>query len=312
MQGILDFLTSDDARAVALRRHFVFKICPMLNPDGVIQGNYRCSNSGMDLNRQWSAPSREAHPPVAALKHLIRMYQTRDAHRVALFCDLHGHSRAKGVFLYGILSDADRYGLRARRSLAKDARESASAAREMTEKATKKPFDAAAVAAAKEAVAVAAAAALAAATQTGTRGTGARARPPRAGAGAGSSGPATRPPCSPRRPTACGEGRGGGRAPAPAPEPTADAPPDVAEAPAPAKRDPAKRPPRPKPAPSANFAPPANAAEARETAAPKKDDGAADAARAPAPAPGKPAAARPKLGRRASGADLEPPRKPPR
>ncbi|EGB06340.1 hypothetical protein AURANDRAFT_10716, partial [Aureococcus anophagefferens] len=115
MQGILDFLTSDDARAVALRRHFVFKICPMLNPDGVIQGNYRCSNSGMDLNRQWSAPSREAHPPVAALKHLIRMYQTRDAHRVALFCDLHGHSRAKGVFLYGILSDADRYGLRARR-----------------------------------------------------------------------------------------------------------------------------------------------------------------------------------------------------
>ncbi|KAH8070509.1 hypothetical protein JL721_4901 [Aureococcus anophagefferens] len=136
MQGILDFLTSDDARAVALRRHFVFKICPMLNPDGVIQSNYRCSNSGMDLNRQWSAPSREAHPPVAALKHLIR-------------------ARAKGVFLYGILSDADRYGLRARRSLAKDARESASAAREMTEKATKKPFDAAAVAAAKEAVAAA-------------------------------------------------------------------------------------------------------------------------------------------------------------
>ncbi|KAH8061179.1 hypothetical protein JL722_4480 [Aureococcus anophagefferens] len=129
MQGILDFLTSDDARAVALRRHFVFKICPMLNPDGVIQGNYRCSNSGTDLNRQWSAPSREAHPPVAALKHLIRAYQTRDAHRVALFCDLHGHSRAKGVFLYGILSDADRYGLRARRSLA-NARESASAARD--------------------------------------------------------------------------------------------------------------------------------------------------------------------------------------
>ncbi|KAK7241490.1 cytosolic carboxypeptidase protein [Aureococcus anophagefferens] len=120
MQGILDFLTSDDARAVALRGT-VFKICPMLNPDGVIQGNYRCSNSGMDLNRQWSAPSREAHPPVAALKHLIRMYQAR-ANRVALFCDLHGHSRAKGVFLYGILSDADRYGLRARRSLAKDAR----------------------------------------------------------------------------------------------------------------------------------------------------------------------------------------------
>ena len=398
MQGILDFLTSDDARAVALRRHFVFKICPMLNPDGVIQGNYRCSNSGMDLNRQWSAPSREAHPPVAALKHLIRAYQTRDAHRVALFCDLHGHSRAKGVFLYGILSDADRYGLRARRSLARDARESASAAREMTEKATKKPFDAAAVAAAKEAVAVAAAAALAAATQTGdprdgsprpaaaSRGWRRKLRPgdPRAfplvlakaaygmftkkkttfRLGRGKAGTARAVVCRElgvRRSYTLEVSFMGGvagrhrdaqfttrdlldlggqwcaalvdffglddevaamakaaraaaaaAAPAPAPEPTADAPPDVAEAPAPAKRDPAKRPPRPKPAPSANFAPPANASrKPRETAAaPKKDDAAADAARAPAPAPGKPAAARPKLGRRASGADLEPPRKP--
>ena len=43
MQGILDYLISDDEGARYLRNNFVFKIVPMLNPDGVIVGNYRCS-----------------------------------------------------------------------------------------------------------------------------------------------------------------------------------------------------------------------------------------------------------------------------
>jgi murein tripeptide amidase MpaA len=46
MKGILEFLTSNCAEARALREHFVFKIVPILNPDGVINGNYRCSLSG--------------------------------------------------------------------------------------------------------------------------------------------------------------------------------------------------------------------------------------------------------------------------
>lgn len=57
MQGILDYLVSDDEGAKYLRNNFVFKIVPMLNPDGVIVGNYRCSLSGQDLNRQWTTPS---------------------------------------------------------------------------------------------------------------------------------------------------------------------------------------------------------------------------------------------------------------
>lgn len=51
MEGLLDFITSEDTVAKELRDRFVFKIVPMLNPDGVIVGNYRCSLSGFDLNR---------------------------------------------------------------------------------------------------------------------------------------------------------------------------------------------------------------------------------------------------------------------
>ena len=38
MKGVIDYLTSDHLRADALRREFVFKLVPMLNPDGCIIG----------------------------------------------------------------------------------------------------------------------------------------------------------------------------------------------------------------------------------------------------------------------------------
>jgi murein tripeptide amidase MpaA len=51
MEGIMDFLLSNEKEAKHLRDTFVFKLVPMLNPDGVIVGNYRCSLGGCDLNR---------------------------------------------------------------------------------------------------------------------------------------------------------------------------------------------------------------------------------------------------------------------
>ena len=36
MKGFLDYVLSDDADAHTLRENFIFKVIPMLNPDGVI------------------------------------------------------------------------------------------------------------------------------------------------------------------------------------------------------------------------------------------------------------------------------------
>ena len=64
MQGFLDFILSERTDAKLLRKYFVFKIIPMLNPDGVIYGNYRCSLLGVDLNRKWINPNKYLHPTV--------------------------------------------------------------------------------------------------------------------------------------------------------------------------------------------------------------------------------------------------------
>lgn len=47
LKGFLQFITSTNDEAVQMRQKFIFKIIPMLNPDGVILGNYRTSFSGL-------------------------------------------------------------------------------------------------------------------------------------------------------------------------------------------------------------------------------------------------------------------------
>ena len=64
IQGCIEFLLSNDPIAVELRTNFIFKVIPILNPDGVIHGNYRASMIGVDLNRRWKNPSRFLHPTI--------------------------------------------------------------------------------------------------------------------------------------------------------------------------------------------------------------------------------------------------------
>ena len=55
--GLIKFLLSTSIIANMLRDKFIFKIIPMINPDGVILGNNRASFIGKDLNRNYLDPN---------------------------------------------------------------------------------------------------------------------------------------------------------------------------------------------------------------------------------------------------------------
>ncbi|CAG9859779.1 unnamed protein product [Phyllotreta striolata] len=99
MKGILDFLSSDTGPAKELRDKFIFKIVPMLNPDGVIVGNNRCSLSAKDLNRQYRTVIRDAYPSIWYTKLMVR--RLLEECGVAMYCDIHAHSRKHNIFIYG-------------------------------------------------------------------------------------------------------------------------------------------------------------------------------------------------------------------
>ena len=99
MRGVLQFLTGPSFEAQLLRKNFIFKVIPMLNPDGVVNGNYRCSLTGDDLNRCWLDPSKKLHPTIWHTKAMIKKLQ--EDREVLMFCDFHGHSRKRNIFVYG-------------------------------------------------------------------------------------------------------------------------------------------------------------------------------------------------------------------
>ena len=57
-----------------LRDQYVFKLVPMLNPDGVIVGNYRTSLSGVDLNRVYKSPLPDIFPTVFHTKKMMENF----------------------------------------------------------------------------------------------------------------------------------------------------------------------------------------------------------------------------------------------
>jgi hypothetical protein len=73
----------------------------MINPDGVIAGNYRTSLFGKDLNRSFDEDQKHFFPETYYLKEYVYELKLKYKNHFDLFIDLHGHSIKKNIFIYG-------------------------------------------------------------------------------------------------------------------------------------------------------------------------------------------------------------------
>lgn len=97
--GLMEFiLLANDPRSKLLRRGYVFKIVPIINPDGVARGHYRADTQGLNLNRFYDAPDRYRHPAIWAMRAVVTALSTTT--KLKFFVDLHAHATKRGCFCY--------------------------------------------------------------------------------------------------------------------------------------------------------------------------------------------------------------------
>ena len=96
MEGALDCLTDPgDSVARKLRQLCRFHIVPNVNPDGSRRGHLRTNAVGINLNREWSAPSADKSPEVLCIRDAM------DETGVDFAIDVHGDEAIPAVFLAG-------------------------------------------------------------------------------------------------------------------------------------------------------------------------------------------------------------------
>jgi murein tripeptide amidase MpaA len=96
MEGALEKLTDeDDPIARVLRRECTFRIVPNMNPDGSRRGHLRTNAAGVNLNREWHAPSAEKSPEVLCVRDAM------DETPPDFAMDVHGDEAIPANFLAG-------------------------------------------------------------------------------------------------------------------------------------------------------------------------------------------------------------------
>lgn len=96
MEGFLDrILDPDDPVSQELLAGCDFHIVPNMNPDGSVRGHLRTNATGMNLNREWNAPSMEKSPEV----FLVR--QAMHDRGVDFHMDVHGDEALPYNFIAG-------------------------------------------------------------------------------------------------------------------------------------------------------------------------------------------------------------------
>ena len=93
MEGALAWLTSD--AAAALLDKATVHVVPNMNPDGTRRGHLRTNAAGVNLNREWHAPSAERSPEVLCVRNAM------DETGVDFAIDVHGDEAIPANFIAG-------------------------------------------------------------------------------------------------------------------------------------------------------------------------------------------------------------------
>ena len=96
MEGLMERL-ADTGRAdvAALRDKATLHLVPNMNPDGTRRGHLRTNAAGVNLNREWHAPSMERSPEVKLVRDAM------DASGVVFAMDVHGDEAIPANFFAG-------------------------------------------------------------------------------------------------------------------------------------------------------------------------------------------------------------------
>ncbi|WCT72333.1 M14-type cytosolic carboxypeptidase [Sphingomonas naphthae] len=96
MEGALERLTDPhDPVARALLKAATFHVVPNMNPDGSRRGHLRTNAAGVNLNREWHAPTADRSPEVLCVRDAM------DETGVDFAMDVHGDEAIPYVFLAG-------------------------------------------------------------------------------------------------------------------------------------------------------------------------------------------------------------------
>ncbi|MGB7328278.1 MAG: M14 family metallopeptidase [Rubripirellula sp.] len=91
MMHFVDTIAGESELGKQFRDRYSAVVVPMVNPDGVAQGHWRCNANGVDLNRDWSHFSQPETR--AVMDQLIKCRAVddndRDEQRLCLFIDFH-------------------------------------------------------------------------------------------------------------------------------------------------------------------------------------------------------------------------------
>ena len=91
MLPFLESVFSDTALATRFRSRFHIIAVPLMNPDGVINGNWRHNMNGVDLNRDWGPFTQ---PETQAVKRLVDAIAEEPKSELRLMLDFHSTNRS--------------------------------------------------------------------------------------------------------------------------------------------------------------------------------------------------------------------------